>query len=993
MIVCCKYSKSQDRLRIVPAESQRFLYQADYFGFSGPTALKGRIMAYQSERKTANEKQNGKPLQEEKRDPEFIASRIPNSQMMSMPVPPPSGTPNSVMREMMNPQISAAEDEADRLSAGIISGTPNSIRKEMGSRLGSDFSSVHFHTGPDSIQRNMMMGSRAYTRGNDIYFGKGGFEPRVAAHELVHTVQQGAARGSVGISVAPGTVQRWWPFGKKTSDYDEEQDSSDIADSLFRIQAGFTASDEREKAERDAQYAKTYAREMKRAGRANRGRIRNQEDEEQDMANARNAAQQSAQNLRVKRKEYVSNADKTKFNTKILAISKDTYKELIDRRLHAAEELCTFFNDLSLNSGESASKTAYRAANGEFGRNFKLYNQIIQKVEQAHVNDTAFQNWKNEMQPGDKKKSDFLTRANLILSSAASSKNTYLKTEEGIRDRERIDQNNKKLYKKIYNKKKTKLDRMAAVYGRNQAGANQPKPLPQQKNPVSSNNLITDESEMDDSSDDIILEGLPENSKAGIPESRKEKSENIISGGMKEKDDASESSDIGMKENNNNIISTSIKEEDEDEESVSSGALKQKVMEFISTHSEPEKIDEDDEPLIRTDTNHAIRRRGHVTNQLVGQYTAPDSTINDVKDKTGKTNFIGSYGKTIQNLNKLGVAIYDQNLLDSKNLYTSTINPSISGTVSGIGTVTSLAGTVTGAVDTIRNFRNVDAGGSRMDVVNSGLDTLASAGNTLANGLGLMSNTGGLPVIGDTLVNASKLGGANMIPGLNVATGGISLVTGAIEGIRGQKSINTIDDQISALNQINNRAPSKDQQKLMKIFKQGRRVSELHRTSGTVKAVGGAITMGTGIALLTGPLAPITAAVLGAVGAGVAIGNFVYGRQKKKEIRKEVTAEEMGFDSWENEIKRVQARFPREKLSDHEAKEIILKGHGYDAKTRTEAFKKINLDRAKTLLEIATSPGPLRLLAEKVIGALGVHRRNGRYASGAQQLIAEKLKG
>ena len=156
---------------------------------------------------------------------------------------------------------------------------------------------------------------------------------------------------------------------------------------------------------------------------------------------------------------------------------------------------------------------------------------------------------------------------------------------------------------------------MAAVYGRNQAGANQPKPLPQQKNPVSSNNLITDESEMDDSSDDIILEGLPENSKAGIPESRKEKSENIISGGMKEKNDASESSDIGMKENNNNIISTSIKEEDEDEESVSSGALKQKVMEFISTHSEPEKIDEDDEPLIRTDTNHAIRRRGHVTNQ------------------------------------------------------------------------------------------------------------------------------------------------------------------------------------------------------------------------------------------------------------------------------------------------------------------------------------------------------------------------------------------
>ena len=50
-----------------------------------------------------------------------------------------SGTPNSIMREMLDPRLSSAEEEADRLSAGITSGTPDSVRREMGSRLGPIF--------------------------------------------------------------------------------------------------------------------------------------------------------------------------------------------------------------------------------------------------------------------------------------------------------------------------------------------------------------------------------------------------------------------------------------------------------------------------------------------------------------------------------------------------------------------------------------------------------------------------------------------------------------------------------------------------------------------------------------------------------------------------------------------------------------------------------------------------------------------------------------
>ncbi len=113
--------------------------------------------------------------------------------------------PNSlVMRVMQQPD---AEAEADRLSGGVTSSSPAMLRREMGERLGADFSQVHFHSDPGSIQRSMALGARAWTQGRDVYFGKGGFEPSVAAHELVHTVQQGAVRGNAGTSMPFGAVQ------------------------------------------------------------------------------------------------------------------------------------------------------------------------------------------------------------------------------------------------------------------------------------------------------------------------------------------------------------------------------------------------------------------------------------------------------------------------------------------------------------------------------------------------------------------------------------------------------------------------------------------------------------------------------------------------------------------------------------------------------------------------------------------------------------------
>lgn len=105
-------------------------------------------------------------------------------------------------------QIPAAENEADKLSFGITSGTPEQVKQSMGERLGTDFSSVKFHTGESISQKADNMGARAWTQGNDVYFGEGGFHPIVAAHELVHTVQQGAVESdAVHVSAPMGGAQ------------------------------------------------------------------------------------------------------------------------------------------------------------------------------------------------------------------------------------------------------------------------------------------------------------------------------------------------------------------------------------------------------------------------------------------------------------------------------------------------------------------------------------------------------------------------------------------------------------------------------------------------------------------------------------------------------------------------------------------------------------------------------------------------------------------
>lgn len=76
---------------------------------------------------------------------------------------------------------------------------PDSTRRFMESRMGADLSNVRVHTGQSSHEASTSIGARAFTHGANIHFANGEFNPEtkagkhLLAHELAHTLQQGAA--------------------------------------------------------------------------------------------------------------------------------------------------------------------------------------------------------------------------------------------------------------------------------------------------------------------------------------------------------------------------------------------------------------------------------------------------------------------------------------------------------------------------------------------------------------------------------------------------------------------------------------------------------------------------------------------------------------------------------------------------------------------------------------------------------------------------------
>lgn len=97
---------------------------------------------------------------------------------------------------------------------GSGSALPGETREFMESRFNADFSGVRVHTGSTAQAMSSNIHAHAFAHGNDIYFNEGKFSPHseggktLLAHELTHTIQQGASPAKTNAKVAPKSIAR-----------------------------------------------------------------------------------------------------------------------------------------------------------------------------------------------------------------------------------------------------------------------------------------------------------------------------------------------------------------------------------------------------------------------------------------------------------------------------------------------------------------------------------------------------------------------------------------------------------------------------------------------------------------------------------------------------------------------------------------------------------------------------------------------------------------
>ncbi|MBC7910203.1 MAG: DUF4157 domain-containing protein [Pyrinomonadaceae bacterium] len=131
------------------------------------------------------------------------------------------------MSRMEDPQSHAtggAQAPAVEAGGGASQGggqsLPDDLQQQMGRAYGADFKNVSVHTDGESEVLNESLKARAFTTGQDVFFGRGQYNPQNAAgreliaHELAHVVQQsgrGQHNPGTGVtlnSISSGSIQR-----------------------------------------------------------------------------------------------------------------------------------------------------------------------------------------------------------------------------------------------------------------------------------------------------------------------------------------------------------------------------------------------------------------------------------------------------------------------------------------------------------------------------------------------------------------------------------------------------------------------------------------------------------------------------------------------------------------------------------------------------------------------------------------------------------------
>ncbi len=93
-------------------------------------------------------------------------------------------------------EVSSDVERRLQTSKATGSSLPGSVRQTLEPKLGADLGRVKVHTDSQSAQLNRELGAKAFTHKNHIYFGAGQSPSnlKLTAHEVVHTIQQGAVK-------------------------------------------------------------------------------------------------------------------------------------------------------------------------------------------------------------------------------------------------------------------------------------------------------------------------------------------------------------------------------------------------------------------------------------------------------------------------------------------------------------------------------------------------------------------------------------------------------------------------------------------------------------------------------------------------------------------------------------------------------------------------------------------------------------------------------
>ena len=862
--------------------------------------------------------QDKKVCPEKQPAPEQFSFRFPNSLMMDIPVTPPQGTPNSVMREMMDPQIPAAEEEADRLSAGIRSGTPDTVRREMGSRLGTDFSAIRFHTGPESVRVNELMGSRAYTRGGDVFFGSGGFSPSVAAHELVHTVQQGAASGHVNQSVSFGTIQRSFKQmiknrlnNSKGSLSQNQQDERTLAAGgtkrRWRI-AGLFGSISADTIQKLANYYKEDVLEK---------HIIKNLNNDQDNTLAADTNDNTGNNL-------ISNNNDDQDNTLAADTNDNTGNNLISNNNDNTG------NNLISNNNDNTGNNLISNNNDNTGNNLIANNNDNTGSNLiANNNDNTGNNLISNNNDN--------TGNNLITNNNDNTNHQNPEEDQAVRDP--ILQ---------------ALDAARRAWAGSSAR--------QQDNDSNSIN-----NSFDITANQNHFQELPEQYRNNREDYRtlleqfRDNPEQFSNLPPEFADLAREFSEDPQRFGNlleqvNNIQPASLNQ------ATDSG----------QTTAASQAQEGEEEPVISPEngfwkeTKAAYTWAGSGNEAAKGGFSAY---------KTGAV--------SIANWGTGGKKFFDKDSWKLPwNKYSQNVDPMAGGITNALGTAQSLTETVKGIGNTVNNVKNVKEGDSHWDWIGSLLDTGASGAKTAAGAMETIRNFNNFGKAAASAASASPA-----IPILGLVTGALSGLRGIIQANRSKKAEKAIQNKIPFVGEGDN--------KLLKILRHGEKAAHINRVFGNWKAFSGLLSILSGAATMFGAV-PVSLGI-GVLSGAVNAFRGIYERWKRNSLRNDIVAEEYDID-WDKEIPIFRLWLKSYNsgmgLRNKEVREIILKAHGAKDKTRTDAFKRIRLKRAKYLVNIANNNAHLyHDTASAVIEGFGITRNknSNSFTEGAIKILADKL--